>query len=87
MRSLHAVDVDKTSCNGYMQPMLLSGGEVGPHAKEVFEMHFQCDYEDSVVSSMADLKDTEGIFEVMRNKDGSSDYSKIEELLVPFKIK
>ena len=80
------VNTSNTSVAGYMIHPTLQNPCVNPGMKARAELQFYTIREDSMVTSLADLHDVEGLFEISFNSDGSNHYTGNGEVY-PFSIK
>lgn len=69
------VSADSTSIDGYMFYMNMQNSSVSPGKKSRAELVVYTSDENSMVKTIADLKNIEGVFRLSFNSDGGSSYS------------
>ena len=79
------VSADSTSINGYMVYMNMQNSTVNPGKKAKAELVVYTTNEDSVIKSLSDLKNVEGVLRLSFNSDGGSTYTG-DKATYPFSI-
>lgn len=79
------VSTDNTSVDGYMMYLNLQNSTVNPGKKAKAEMVVYTSDENTMVKSIADLKNIEGVFSLSFNSDGGNSYTGTNDVY-PFSI-